>query len=556
MLRSLSIRDFAIVDRLELEFAPEFTALTGETGAGKSILIEALALALGDRADALAVREGAERAEVSAEFDVDANARLAQWLESNALGSDDGACLMRRVVDRAGRSRGFVNGRAVTLAQLREAGELLIEIHGQHQHQSLLRPPTQRDLLDAYGELGTLAEDVARAFDEWIRRREQRMRFERDASALAAEREELAWRVRELEALGFSSEEWEALAVERSRLMHGTRLAEAAQHGLEALSEGDECALSRVNHVVARLEDVLGYDPTLHEIVDMLQPAQAQIQEAVYALRRYGERLEIDPGRLREVEQRLDAVHGAARKHRIDPERLPELLDGARARLEELGAGHDLDVLRRAEDEAHAACVALAKTLSARRGATATRFSRQVTEAMQDLAMVGGRFEAVLVPLDAATRHGLETVELRVAAHAGIAPQPITRVASGGELSRLSLALQTVASRAAQVPTLIFDEVDAGIGGRVAEIVGRMLKQLGKRHQVLCVTHLPQVAAAADHQWQVSKTVVNGALVSRVVALDREQRVEEIARMLGGVRITPTTRRHAAEMLGGRNVPD
>ena len=550
MLRSLTIRDFAIVDRLELEFAPGFTALTGETGAGKSILIEALALALGDRADALAVRDGAERAEISAEFDPAGNARLAQWLEHNALDADDGACLMRRVVDRAGRSRGFLNGRAVTLAQLREAGELVVEIHGQHEHQSLLRAAAQRELLDAYGELEALADDVARAFSDWGLRREQRLRFERDTGALAAEREELEERVHELKALAFSAAEWEALAVERSRLAHGARLAEAAQHALEALSEGDESGLSRVNRVIALLEDVADYDPALGEVLENLRPAQAQLQEAAYALRRYGERLEIDPARLREVELRLDAVHAAARKHRVDPVRLPGLLESTRARLGELGADCDLDQLRRVEDDAYAACIARAKTLSARRGTAAERLSRQVTDAMQELAMAGGRFEAALVPLEAIARHGLESVELRVAAHAGVAPQPVSRVASGGELSRLSLALQTVASRAARVPTLIFDEIDAGIGGRVAEIVGRMLKRLGERHQVLCVTHLPQVAAAADHQWQVSKAAKKGAIQSRVVALDHEQRVEEIARMLGGVKITDTTRRHAAEMLG------
>jgi DNA repair protein RecN (Recombination protein N) len=549
MLRSLSIRDFAIVDCLDLELAPGFTALTGETGAGKSILIEALALALGDRADALAVREGAERAEVSAEFGVNGSAGLVRWLEASALGGDDGACLMRRVVDRAGRSRAFLNGRAVTNAQLREASEFLIEIHGQHEHQSLLRAPAQRDLLDAYGGLEGLTGEVARRHDEWDRRREQRLQLERDAGALASEREELEWRVRDLETLGFSQDEWQALAAERSRLVHGARLIEAAQHALEALSEGEECALSRVNRVIARLEDVAGFDPALREIAGVLQPAQAQIQEAAYALRRYGARLEIDPGRLREVEQRLDAVHGAARRYRVDPERLPELLGGARSRLKELGAGTDLDALRRAEDEAHAACTAAAKTLTAGRSEAAARLSKQVTKVMQELAMTGGRFEAALIPHDVVSRSGLESVELRVAAHAGVAPQALSRVASGGELSRLSLALQTVASQAAQVPTLIFDEVDAGIGGRVAEIVGRMLRQLGRRHQVLCITHLPQVAAAADHQWRVSKTAVDGAIVTRVAALDREQRVEEIARMLGGVKITPTTRRHAEEML-------
>jgi DNA repair protein RecN (Recombination protein N) len=552
MLRALTIRDFAIVDRLELEFAPGFTALTGETGAGKSILIEALALALGDRADALTVREGADRAEVSAMVDPAGNAGLAQWLEERALDADDGACLMRRVVDRAGRSRGFLNGQAVTLAQLREAAQFMVEIHGQHEHQSLLRAAAQRELLDAYGELETLADDVAHVYSDWSERRERRMRYERDAGALAAEKEELGSRVRELEALGFSGAEWKSLAVERSRLAHGARLAEAAQHGLEALSEADESALSRVNRVIARLEEVVDYDPALNDVLAMLQPAQAQLQEAAYALRRYGERLDLDPARLRQVELRLDAVHAAARKFRVDPEHLPELLESTKARLGELGTGDVLGELRGAEDDAHTACIARAKALTARRRKVAEQLSRQVTEAMQELAMAGGQFEAALVPLDTVTRHGFEAVELRVAAHPGMAPQPVARVASGGELSRLSLALQTVASRAARVPTLIFDEVDAGIGGRVAEIVGRMLKRLGEHHQVLCVTHLPQVAAAADHQWQVSKTAAKGVVQSRVVTLDHEQRVEEIARMLGGVRITDTTRRHAAEMLGSK----
>jgi DNA repair protein RecN (Recombination protein N) len=550
MLCRLSIRDFAIVDRLELEFSPGFTALTGETGAGKSILIEALALALGDRADALAVRQGAERAEVSAEFDVKGNARLAEWLESNALGGDDDLCLMRRVVDRGGRSRAFLNGRAATVAQLRESGALLVDIYGQHQHQSLLNAGTQRDLLDAYGELGARVEDVARAHEEWARRRELRTRGEQDTGALTAEREELEDRVRELEALGFRADEWAALALEHSRLRHGTRLAEAAQRGLDALSEGEASGLTRVNHAIARLEDVIEYDPALREIVDMLRPAQAQIQEAVYALRRYEQRLDFDPARLREVEQRLDAVHAAARKLRVVPEQLPAVRDAAVARLDELGTGSDLDTLRRLESEAHAACLDRARELSVGRATAARRLSEQVTEAMQGLAMTGGRFEVALNPLDELTRGGLETVEMRVATHEGGALQPMARVASGGELSRLSLALQAVVSRMASVPTLIFDEVDAGIGGRVAEIVGRMLRQLGRRHQVMCVTHLPQVAASADQQWRVTKAAAGGSILSRVVPLNGEERVEEIARMLGGLRITETTRRHAAELLG------
>ena len=554
MLRSLSIRDFAIVDRLDLEFALGFTALTGETGAGKSILIEALALALGERADAVAVRQGAERAEVSAEFDAARNAGLIRWLADNGLAGDEDACLMRRSIERAGgRSRSFINGRAATLAQLREAGELLVDIHGQHQHQSLLRAATQRELLDAYGELGALADAVAAAHREWTGYRERRRRLEHDAERLAAERAELEWQVRELETLGFSTAEWEALGAEHARLTHGTSLAEAAQFALEALADGDECGLSRVNRAISRLEDLLEYDPGLREILEVLRPAQAQLQEAGYALRRYGDRLDIDPQRLREVDERLEAIHSTARRHRVAPERLTEVLSGAKARLEALRAGGDLDALRAAEKDAQRACVAHAKKLSAGRSAAAKRLGEQVTEAMQKLAMAGGRFEVALETLDEVSRDGLEAVELRVAAHKGIAPQPLSKVASGGELSRLSLAIQSVVSQMARVPTLIFDEVDAGIGGRVAEIVGRMLKQLGRHHQVMCVTHLPQVAAAADHQWQVSKATVNGTIASRVVVLNEAQRVEEVARMLGGIRITETTRRHAAEMLGAKS---
>ena len=551
MLRSLSIRDFAIVDRLDLEFAPGFTALTGETGAGKSILIEALALALGERADAVTVRQGAERAEVSAEFDAANEGLLARWLADNGLAGDEGACLMRRSVERAGgRSRAFINGRAATLAQLREVGELLVDIHGQHQHQSLLRAAAQRELLDAYAGLGTLADAVAAAHREWIECRERRSRLEQDSDRLAAERAELEWQVRELETLGFGEAEWETLGAEHGRLTHGTSLAEATQFALDALAEGEQCGLSRVNHVILRLESLREHDPRLGEILDLLRPAQAQLQEAGSALRRYGERLDIDPRRLREVEQRLEAIHAAARRHRVPPERLTEILSGAKARLEALRAVGDLDTLRAAEKEAHRACLAQARRLSAGRVTAAKRLGEQVTEAMQKLAMAGGRFEVALEALDEVSRDGLEAVELRVAAHKGVTPQPLSKVASGGELSRLSLAIQTVVSQIARVPTLIFDEVDAGIGGRAAEIVGRMLKQLGRHHQVMCVTHLPQVAAAADYQWQVSKGTANGAVASRVAVLNDAQRVEEVARMLGGIRITETTRRHAAEMLG------
>ena len=551
MLRALSIRDFVIVDRLELEFSPGFTVLTGETGAGKSIMVDALAMVLGERADAIVVRGGAERAEIAAEVGTDDRPDITRWLNENELAGDDGALLMRRVVEASGRSRGFINGHAATLAQLRQLGERLVDIHGQHEHQSLGRAAAQRDLLDGFGGLTDAAAQVAQLYGAWQQRRASRTAFESNAAAFAAEREQLEWQVRELEGLKFSADEWPELTAEHARLAHAASLIEAARLGAEALSEEENSVLAQVNAVSARLGHLLEYDAGLKEIIDLLEPARIQLQEAVYALRRYGERLELDPQRLREVEARLDAIQAAARKYRVQPETLPGKLEASRARLRELGEGGDAEALRKLEDEAHAACLADAAKLSAGRKKAARKLAEQVTAAMQDLAMAGGRFEVGLHAGSELAVHGAESVEFLVSAHKGIAPQPLAKVASGGELSRLSLAIQSVASRVAQVPTLIFDEVDAGIGGRVAEIVGRMLKQLGARHQVMCITHLPQVAASADQQWQVVKTTVNSKVLSRVTVLDRGQRVEEIARMLGGVKITETTRKHAAEMLRG-----
>ncbi|MGH8699846.1 MAG: DNA repair protein RecN, partial [Burkholderiales bacterium] len=355
------------------------------------------------------------------------------------------------------------------------------------------------------------------------------------------------------EGLKFSADQWPELTAEHSRLAHAASLIEAAQQGIEALSEGEHSILAQVNAVTARLGNLVEYDSKLKEILDLLEPARIQLQEAVYALRRYGERLDLDPQRLREVEGRLDAIHAAARKYRVPPAELPVKLESARARLRELGEGGNTEALRKLEEEVHAAGMAEARKLSAGRKKAAQKLSEQVTTAMQELAMTGGQFEAKLHAAAEFAASGMENVEFLVSAHKGMVSQPLAKVASGGELSRLSLAVQTVASRVAQVPTLIFDEVDAGIGGRVAEIVGRMLKQLGGRHQVMCITHLPQVAAAADQQWQVVKTTANGKVLSRVTVLDGSQRVEEIARMLGGVKITETTRKHAAEMLGAKH---
>ena len=550
MLRSLCIRDFVIVDKLDLEFQPGFTVLTGETGAGKSILIDALAAVLGSRAESGQVREGKDRAEVSAQFSTRPAGAVAQYLATNDLSGDDGECLLRRVIDSSGRSRAYVNGRPATVQQLKEIGELLVDIHGQHAHQSLLRAAAQRDLLDGYAGAADLAREVAVAFRDWQDLRRQRLALETDARALEAEREQLQWQVKELGALGFRAEEWEELHAEHKRLAHAASLIEAVQYGLEVLSESEMSTLAAVASVNSRLGGMTDFDPQLKEIIAALEPAQIQLQEAVYGLRHYQSRLDLDPQRLRDVEARLDAVHTASRKFRLNPPELPAHLAKMNARLAELESGLDPEALRQREAQSAAHWQERAKKLSGTRKKAAADFSRKVTASMQSLAMAGGAFEIALHPLSEGNAHGQEQIEFLVASHAGATPLPLAKVASGGELSRISLAIQTVTSQVAAVPTLIFDEVDAGIGGRVAEIVGRLLKELGSRHQVMCVTHLPQVAATANQQWQVSRAAANGRIASQVAVLDRDSRVEEIARMLGGVKITETTRKHAAEMLG------
>jgi DNA repair protein RecN (Recombination protein N) len=550
MLRALSIRDFVIVDRLDLEFKPGFTALTGETGAGKSILIDALTMVLGERSDAGLVREGCAKAEISAEFSLEAVPPAQQWLEAADLADDPAACLLRRVLEASGRSRAYINGRPATLQQLKELGEMLVDIHGQHEHQSLTRSLAQRQLLDAYAGAQALARETADAWRHWQDLRSQRAEWERNAQALEEERERLRWQRQELERLAFSAEEWETLQADHKRLAHAASLLETVEYALEALSEGEAAALAIVDGVLGKLRTAIEYDPGLKEALEVLEPAQIQIQEAVYGLRHYRNRIDLDPRRLQEAEQRLEAIHTTARKHRTSPERLPELLAGVRQRLADLGDGASAEELARREQAAEQAYRALAGKLSHAREKAAAEMTGRVTEQMQGLALSGGRFEVALHPASEGGAHGLEQVEFLVAANPGSAARALAKVASGGELSRISLAIQTVTSTVAEVPTLIFDEVDAGIGGRVAEIVGRMLAQLGRRHQVMCITHLPQVAASAAHQWQVTKKAAAGGVRSDVRELDRAQRVEEIARMLGGVKITETTRKHAAEMLG------
>ncbi len=549
MLKFLSIRDFVIVSTLELDFSAGFTALTGETGAGKSILIDALSLALGERGDAGIIRNGCERAEIAAEFDVSNLPQLQNWLSEQELQGDADVCLLRRVLDSNGKSRGFINGRSATLQQLREAGEQLLDIYGQHAHQSLLRAETQRSVLDGYADLLRDTEKIASLYRDWQTLQRRRINLSQNAEAIAAERELLQFQRTELHGLAFNAPDWVALQADHARFAYAASLQETAEFGLDILSEADAACLAQLNVLIVRMRDALQHDAQLAEPLQMLESAQAEVQEAVYALRHYQQRLEVDPQRLRELEQRIQNIMDAARKYRVAPEQLGQALQTTLLRLAEIGDVSDFAELLQQEKSAQQNYLAAAQKLTVKRAKAAGKLSREITAAMQTLAMQGGSFVAALLPLAEGNVYGLESIEFQVAVNPGTPLRSLAKVASGGELSRISLAIQVATSQLASVPTLIFDEVDSGIGGRVAEIVGQLLKQLGSRFQVLCVTHLPQVAASADAQWQVSKMVEVGNTISRITVLDGQQRVEEIARMLGGLNITETTRKHAAEML-------
>ncbi len=559
MLTRLNIRDFVIVDRLELEFAAGFTALTGETGAGKSILVDALSLVLGSRGDVAVVRAGCASAEVSAEFAVAPDSPLAAWLAAADLAADGDCLLLRRVIDAGGRSRAYLNGTPVPLAQLREAGEFLADIHGQNVHQALLRAEAQRALLDAHAGMTGLARQVAAAYNSWQKLRAARENAERDAEGAARERESLSWQLQEMQALGVAAVDWagqwQEWNLEQARLSHAASLIEGSALALALLDEGGDAGrggslLSQVGLLQSRLQGLAEVDVGLAEPLELIGGAQIQLAEAAHALRRYCDHLELEPARLAELDGRIAAIVAQARKQRLQPEALPERLAELVARLAELELATDPQLLAAREQQAEDDYRRLAEELSAARASAAATLGDQVSAAMQTLAMAGGRFEIALERLPEASAHGLESPQFLVCANAGQPLRPLAKVASGGELSRIGLAIQVIASQASGVPTLIFDEVDVGIGGRVAEIVGRMLGQLGLQRQVLCVTHLPQVAARAQGQWAVSKEERQGETTSKVTPLSRAERVEELARMLGGVVITDTTRRHAAEMLG------
>jgi DNA repair protein RecN (Recombination protein N) len=552
MLRRLWLRNFVIVPELEVDLDGGFSVLTGETGAGKSILVDALQLALGSRGDVGVVREGAARAEVGAEFDT-VPPSLATWLEEAGFEADDDEArlLLRRTIDTQGKSRAWINGSAATVAQLREAGEHLVDIHGQHAWQSLTRAPAVRALLDAHAELDV--RPLAAAYAAWKEAAQALEHARTQQADLERERERLAWQIGEVAKLAPGADEWPELDAEHTRLAHGQALIEAGRGALDAVDEGDVNAAALIAQALDALEAVADYDTRLAEAIEALRGAQAQLGDAVRSLHGYLNRTELEPERLKELEERLSAWMALARRYRRPPAELPALWAQWQDELRALDAAADLEGLERALGAARDAYDAEARRVSAARREAAPRLAAAVTQALQQLGMAGGRFEVALVPQESPQSFGLESAEFLVAGHAGSTPRPLGRVASGGELSRIALAIAVttsqVASGEAAAATLIFDEIDAGVGGAVAETVGRLMKQLGRNRQVLAVTHLPQVAACADHHFVVSKRTTAGATASDVAPVGGEARVAEVARMLGGERLSGTSLAHAQEMI-------
>ena len=554
MLMNLQVRDFAIVDRIEMEFEPGMTVLTGETGAGKSILVDALGLVLGQRGSAQLVRDGAKRAEFAAEFDVSALPGVTAWLEEQALDLE-GDCLLRRVIGADGRSRAFINGNSVPLSQLQSLGEMLLDIHGQHFHQSLGRRNVQRDLLDHFGSLLDDRAVVATHYIEWKTLTERLDQLLAAESDRASRLDLLTFQLQELDSLSIAAGEFEELIAERRKLQNSGRLAEGVGVALDQLFDSDAAnANSLVAEAVRSLGQLVDCDAGLEPVVELLQTASIQVAEAADALRRYSDDIDMDPARRDQVEERLDAIQALTRKHRVEPDELPDLAARLRAEHDELSHAEERGKeLEEQAAKARAEYLRLAEALSEARAAAAARFGAAVTDAMHSLGMPGGVFEVSMTRFDetAARPWGLDDIEFRISANPGQSPQSLARIASGGELSRMSLAIQVIASDGSTIPTMVFDEVDSGVGGGVAEMVGRRLQELGEHRQVLCVTHLPQVASLADQHFRISKVSDGHSTRTRVHALDREERIEELARMLGGVEITRKTLEHAAEMLAG-----
>ena len=551
MLRTLQLNDFVLIQQAELDFSSGFTVLTGETGAGKSILIDALNLVLGGRADTDCIRSGASKTSIIATFECTPTQKA--WLQEYEIEAED-TLLLRRVIDTQGKSKAFINGIAVPVAQLRELGDRLVDIHGQHAHQQLLKPAAQRALLDSFGNHELKA--IAAAFETWKQANEAVALARQNNEKLQMERERLAWQADELERLNPYPGEWEQIEAEHKRLSHSVSLTAVTAAAVNALSDPEGQRDSRTGSLIAelstlehKLEGVLIHDDRLKDAVQALQSAVIHATEAADQLSTYLKHMDSEPESLEQLESRLSALHSAARKLRITPEALYSTWQTTKERLAELDAQTDIESLMAAQTKALDHYQQVAKTLSLARANTAKKLSTEVTKAMQTLAMKGAQFLVSLQTAAAPSVNGNDIVEFKVAANTGSEPKLLAKVASGGELSRISLAIAVIASSANATPTLIFDEVDSGVGGAVAEVVGQLMRRLGRSRQVLAVTHLPQVAAQAHGQFQVEKRSSSEGTMTSIRQLSDAERIDELARMLGGKKLTETTRQHANEML-------
>jgi len=549
-LRRIALRDFVIVRELDLDLCAGFSVLTGETGAGKSILIDALQLALGARADAGAVREGATRADISAEFDTPAH--LGAWLDQAGFENGD-TLLLRRSIDAQGKSRAWINGAPATATQLREAADHLVDIHGQHAWQSLTRPEAVRGLLDAYA--GASAQRLASLWQVWRAAQKALADARAAQDTLQRERERLAWQIGEVDKLAPGADEWDDLNASHTRLAHAQSLIDAAQAALGALEGEDGGATSSLAQARSALQGQEHLEPEFQALAEVIASSLAQAEDAAHTLHTYLRKTDLDPARLAELDERMSLWMSLARRYKRTPQELPALLASWKEELARLDSAADLDALEAAERKAQQAWRTEARALSKTRTQAAPKLAQAITQAMQGLGMQGGRFEVTLEPLAEPAQHGLEDVAFLVAGHASSTPRPVGKVASGGELSRIALAIAVTTSELGDAQTLIFDEVDSGVGGAVAETVGRLMKQLGRDRQVLAVTHLPQVAACADHHLVVAKRADAQGTASQVAPVSGEQRVAEVARMLGGERLSGTTLAHAKEMLGDGAAP-
>ena len=550
MLLNLSILDFVIVDKMSLDFKPGFSALTGETGAGKSILIDALSLALGQRNEGGVVRLHQDKADISAIFDIQNNNEVIDWLKENELESDNAELILRRVIHADGKSRAFINGKVSTLQQLKELGESLVDIYSQNSHHSLLKLSSQRQILDNFGGHSDLAAEVYLLYQAWHKLHIQKIEYEKNAQIYSDELAELRDKLRELKQFAFTLADWETLQQDHSTMSHGSELIENINFCIEALEKDDTAISSRLHLVQQKISHSVAIDEKLKESSELMDSICIQAQELIRSLNRYLQKVDLDPERLKDIEARIQAIHNFGRKHRIKPEEFEATLISWQARMNELESFQSDEGIDAKEKAALEAFNQKANLLTQARKKAAETLGQNITDAMQKLSFSHGRFEVKLTPQEPSL-HGLEQIEFLAAPHLGAEARPIHKAASGGELSRLSLAIRVASISKANVPCMIFDEVDVGIGGSVAEIVGKLLKELGShdQRQVLVITHLPQVASLAVHHYRVSKTQENNQTLSHIHLMDEKMRVDEIARMLGGISITDTTREHAKEML-------